>query len=228
VKRATFIAAALAFGVCVHLRAHDVSTTPITWNREISRIFFDRCVSCHRPGGTSFSLMTYPDVQPRAVAIRDAVLSRRMPPWGAVKGFGEFRNDQALNAEQIELITDWVQDDTPKGNNPRMLPAPPKISSAPSVTVPADSVRVRDTMVVKSPIVVDGLLPEGSADGAQIIAVRTDGTVVPLLWLYQYDEKYRHPFLLRKPLTLEAGTIIRGVKPPASVLLLPASSSGTR
>ena len=226
--RRLILVAPLALGICAHLRAHDISSTPITWNREISRIFYERCVSCHRPDGTSFSLMTYPDVQPRAVAIRDAVLSRRMPPWGAVKGFGDFRNDQALTAEQIELITDWVQDDTPKGNNPRMLPAAPKLSPAASVTVPAGAVRVSDTMMVKSRIVVDGLLPEGSADGAQIIAVRTDGTVVPLLWLYRYDEKYRHPFLLRKPLMLEAGTIIRGVKPPASVLLLPAAASGTR
>ena len=34
-------------------------------------------------------------------------------------------------------------------------------------------------------------------------------------------------FLLRKPLALPAGTIIRGVKPPDSVLLLPAASLGT-
>src|SRR6476646_3657680 len=115
--------------VCtIAVRAHDIGTTPITWNREISRLVYDKCASCHRDGGTSFSMMTYPEVQPRAVAIRDAVLARRMPPWGAVKGFGDFRNDQALTAEQIELITDWIQDDTPKGNNPRMLPAPPKIS----------------------------------------------------------------------------------------------------
>jgi mono/diheme cytochrome c family protein len=82
--RVALILAAVALAASAHLRAHDVSTTPITWSREISRIFFDRCASCHRPGGSSFSLMTYPDVQPRAVAIRDAVLSRRMPPWGAV------------------------------------------------------------------------------------------------------------------------------------------------
>lgn len=117
--RHALLASALLFGMCAHLRAHDVSTTPITWNREISRIVYERCASCHRPGGTSFSLMTYVDVQPRAVAVRDAVLSRRMPPWGAVSGFGDFRNNQALTAEQIELITDWVQDDTPKGNNAR-------------------------------------------------------------------------------------------------------------
>ena len=225
--RPLIVAAALALGVCAHLRAHDVSSTPITWNREISRIFYDRCVSCHRAGGTSFSLMTYPDVQPRAVAIRDAVLSRRMPPWGAVKGFGDFRNDQALTAEQIELITDWIQDDTPKGNNPRMLPPAPKFSDAAVVQTPADAIRVAGTLTLKTPLVLDGLLPEHAAGGTQIVAVRPNGTVEPLLWLYEYDEMHRHPFLLRKPLILQAGTIIRGVKPPDSVLLLPATSSGT-
>lgn len=221
-------AALIVFGVCAHLRAHDVSSTPITWNREISRIFYDRCALCHRPEGTAFSLMTYPDVQPRAVAIRDAVLSRRMPPWGAVKGFGDFRNDQALTAEQIELITDWIQDDTPKGNNPRMLPPPPKFPPVPAVSIPRDSIRVTDTLVVKSPLVLDGLLPEQAAEGTQVVAVRPDGRVVPLLWLYGYEDKFRHPFLLRKPVALEVGTIIRGVKAPASLLLLPAAASGTR
>src|SRR5580765_6541334 len=107
--------------------AHDPNAT-ITWNREISRIVFERCASCHRDGGTSFSLMTYQDAQPRLSAIKDAVLSRRMPPWGAVKGFGSFRNDQGLMQEQIEVITDWVQSDAPKGNNPNTLPKVPKFA----------------------------------------------------------------------------------------------------
>jgi mono/diheme cytochrome c family protein len=225
--RRALVAAALALGVCAQLRAHDVSTTPITWNREISRIFYQRCISCHRPGGTSFSLTTYPDVQPRAVAIRDAVLSRRMPPWGAVKGFGDFRNDEALTAEQIELITDWVQDDTPKGNNPRMLPPMPTFSPAPTVTAPPGAVRVADTLTLQSAVRLDGLLPERATDGTQIVATLPDGRVEPLLWLYGYSERFRHAFLLRKPLALPAGTIIRGVTPPASVLLLPAPASGT-
>jgi mono/diheme cytochrome c family protein len=221
-------AAVLTLTFCAELRAHDVSTTPITWNREISRIFYERCVSCHRPGGTSFSLMTYPEVQPRAVAIRDAVLSRQMPPWGAVKGFGDFRNDEALTAEQIELITDWVQDDTPKGNNPRMLPAPPKFTEPMPVHVPPDAMRVGDTLTLTSPVVLDGLLPERVTADAQIVAVRPNGVVEPLVWLYGYSDQFRHPFLLRKPITLPAGTIIRGVKPPASLLLLPVTSRGTR
>ena len=77
------------------LRAHDPNGAPITWNREISRIVYERCASCHREGGTSFSLMTYQEAQPQAPAIKDAVLSRRMPPWGAVKGFGASRTIRA-------------------------------------------------------------------------------------------------------------------------------------
>ncbi len=69
---------------------HDFVTTSITWNREISRIFFDRCASCHNEKGTAFSMMTYAEARPWAVAIKEEVLSRRMPPWGAVKGLASF------------------------------------------------------------------------------------------------------------------------------------------
>src|SRR5678815_1918081 len=104
----------LLFAICLGAQGHDIITTSITWSRDISRIVNSHCASCHHPGGSAFSLMTYSDARPWAVAIKEEILRRRMPPWGAIKGFGEFRNDQALNAEQIELITDWVQDDTPK------------------------------------------------------------------------------------------------------------------
>jgi len=104
----------------------------------------------------------------------------------------------------------------------------PRFSDAPAVTAPADAVRVADTLTLKSALLLDGLLPERATDGTRIVATLPDGRVEPLLWLYGYSEKFRHPFLLRKPLTLPAGTIIRGVTPPASVLLLPAPSSGTR
>ncbi len=106
----------------------------ITWNREVSRIVYAHCASCHRPGGTAFSLMTYADAQPRANEIKDAVLSRRMPPWGAVKGFGHFRNDQSLMQEQIELVTKWVDGGIRRGNNPRLLPKPP-VFAAPAAAI---------------------------------------------------------------------------------------------
>lgn len=91
----------------VAVQGHNFGTNPPTWNREVSRLVFDKCAYCHRPDGTAFSLMTYQDAQPRAVAIKEAVLARRMPPWGAVKGFGAFRNDTGLSQEQVEIVSDW-------------------------------------------------------------------------------------------------------------------------
>src|SRR5215475_9824911 len=91
--------------ICSEAMAHNVGNA-ITWNREISRIIYQRCASCHRDGGSSFSLMKYQEVQPRAVEIKEAVLARRMPPWGAVKGFGDFRVDLGLSYAELETITD--------------------------------------------------------------------------------------------------------------------------
>ncbi len=36
-----------------------------------------------------------------------------------------------------------------------------------------------------------------------------------------YKKQFGHPFLLRKPLTLPAGTVIRGIPDNAGVALLP-------
>ena len=74
-KRVALVVLMLLSGA-VALDAHDPSAAPITWNREISRIVYERCASCHREGGASFSLMTFQDAQPHASAIKDSVLQR--------------------------------------------------------------------------------------------------------------------------------------------------------
>jgi len=210
----------------LNLTAHDFGSAQITWNREVSRIVYEHCASCHREGGTSFSLMTYREAQPYADAIKDSVLARRMPPWGAVKGFGEFRNDRGLTQEQVELVTDWVVGGMLKGNNPNVLPKPPKFEAAAAFHPPPGGIRVTGTVTLKEPFRLDGLVAEKGVDGTQVVALLPDGGVTPLLWLYEYSDRHRHPFLLRKPLILPAGTIIRGVRPPASITLLPASPHG--
>src|SRR5213079_1453424 len=106
------IAAAL---ISVHASGHDVITTPITFSREISRVFYRHCVTCHRQGGSAFSLATYEEARPWAKAIEEEVLERRMPPWGAVKGFGDFQDDQALTQEDISVFADWVEGGAPEG-----------------------------------------------------------------------------------------------------------------
>src|SRR5882724_7640470 len=108
--------------------AHDVITTKITFSKEISRLFLHRCATCHRDGGTAFSLATWEQARPWAKAIKEEVLERRMPPWQAVKGFGEFRDDRGLTQEELETISSWVEGGAPEGD-PKYLPSLPKLKT---------------------------------------------------------------------------------------------------
>ena len=219
-RHVLLVAASLAYVGAV-LSAHG-SGDAITWNREISRLVLDKCASCHRPDGSAFPLLTYKDVQPHATAIKASVLARTMPPWGAVKGFGNFRNDQSLSQEQIELITKWVDGGIRRGNNAGLLPKPSEFKPARPASGTAGGVRVSGTLTLDRAIVLDGLLPEQVAPGQsfQVSAALPNGHVEPLLWLHGYDARYAHPFLLRTPLRLPAGTVIRGVPSNAVLVLL--------
>ena len=202
----------------------------ITWNREISRLMYAHCASCHRPGGTAFSLMTYADAQPRANEIKDAVLARRMPPWGAVKGFGHFRNDQSLTQEQIELITKWVDGGIRRGNNPRQLPKEPEFTTPQQAAANGPRISVHGPLTLSRALVLDGLQPDRirSTESARIVAALPDGSVRPLLWLHGYDSRYPHPFLLRQPLRLPPGSVIQGASPDAVIALIPLSDEDFR
>src|SRR5947208_8685728 len=115
--------------VALLAHAHPLYTTKITWSREVSRIVYNKCASCHHQGGSSFSLMTYQEARPWAESIKQQILARRMPPWNAVKGFGEFKNDHGLAQEDIQIIAQWAEGGAPQGN-PLYLPPRPDFSSA--------------------------------------------------------------------------------------------------
>jgi hypothetical protein len=206
------------------VRGHGFGS-PITWNREISRLVYARCASCHRPGGTAFSLMRYTDAQPRANEIKDAVLARRMPPWGAIKGFGQFRNDQSLTPEQIELITKWVDGGIRRGNNPRLLPKEPVFEASAELPMPRNALRVQGSFTLPRDMVLDGLQPERvqPTQSMRIVAVSPEGRVQPLVWLHEYNSKYAHQFLFRQPMRLAAGTQIHGVPADTVIVLMPTA-----
>ena len=98
------------------LSAHDLITTRVTWTADVSRLVQARCVGCHAPGGKGpMPLTTYEEARPWARAIREEVLTRRMPKWHAVRGYGDFTNDPSLSPFEIATIVAWADGGAPKG-----------------------------------------------------------------------------------------------------------------
>jgi hypothetical protein len=104
--------------------AHVPITTKIMFNREVVRILQRNCIGCHRTGGIAFSLATYDEARPWAKDIEYELLRRKMPPWNAVKGFGDFINSPQLTQRDIDLIVNWTEGGTPKGEDRDLPPAP--------------------------------------------------------------------------------------------------------
>lgn len=225
-KRSLFLFVAILLA-SANAWAHDVITTKVTFDREIIRLFSAHCLSCHGKNGAAFPLTTWQEARPWAKAIGEEVLRRRMPPWGAVKGFGDFRNDQGLTAEQLELIVDWEEGGAPEGEE-KDLPAAAKNASRATSKAPlrraGKDLLVSGEFKLSAAFRLDGLWPKNIPAEAsyQITAELPDGSIEPLLWLENFKKQFDHPFLLRNPLQLPAGTVIHGVGADASVALLRA------
>ena len=69
------------------------------------------------------SFLTYEGTRPYAAAIRQAVLSRRMPPWGADGVHGKFSNDPTLSEGERNTLVAWAEAKAPAGNA-KQAPAP--------------------------------------------------------------------------------------------------------
>lgn len=210
IKWAGLFAAAVSLGLG-SLPAHDIITTKITWTREVSRLVYKRCASCHREGGTAFSLTTYEAARPWAVAIKEEVLQRRMPPWGAVKGFGEFRNDQGLTQEELDLIANWVEGGAPQGEV-ACLPPNRRFADQPLALKPDRSTPLafHGDLTLKQPVELIAIRPGSQPSGSsvQVYASRPDGSAEPLIWLNQSSPATDRTFYFRQPLRLPAGTQI--------------------
>lgn len=214
-------------GACFTVRAHDVITTKVTFSREISRLFYKSCVSCHHDGGSSFSLTTYEQTRPWAKSIKEEVLERRMPPWGAVKGFGSFKNDQGLTQEQLELISEWVEGGAPEGD-PTLLPKLPKTTVKPATSRSTrGELPVNGTLTLKQSTFLEGIRASTLLEGTsvQVIARKPDGSVEPLIWLYQYQPRFDHPYYFRSPVQLPAGTEIQTFPAKSGTLSLLSTSA---
>jgi hypothetical protein len=192
-------------------QAHDIITTKITFSKEISRLIYKRCATCHHEGGAAFSLTKYDEARPWAKAIKEEALERRMPPWEAIKGFGEFRDDRGLTEEELETISTWVEGGAPEGE-PKYLPTTPKLTAWQDPPAPKGTSEVvvgdGQKMAASSKVLAIRVKNLKAGASVQIIAIRPDSSIEPLLWIYQYNPAFHRTYYYVSPVALPAGTKI--------------------
>ncbi len=101
------------------------SEREVTYSKDVAPILYKSCVICHHANDIApMSLMTYKEVRPWAMSIREKVVQRTMPPWHADPKVGEFLNDPRLSDTEIETIRKWVNTGAKEGNPKDLPPAP--------------------------------------------------------------------------------------------------------
>src|ERR1700737_1350061 len=126
-RRVMFTLAAIAFCGLLLGASNESPSAPkeVTFNRDVAPILFKNCVVCHRPNDIApMSLMTEPYTRPWTGPIRDAVVTRKMPPWHADPKVGDFINDPRLTDAEIAIIDSLVRTGA-KGEDPKDLPPAP-------------------------------------------------------------------------------------------------------
>ncbi len=91
---------------------------PPTFYRDVQPILASQCQSCHRAGEIGpMSLMTYAEVRPWAKAIKQSVITKKMPPWFADPHYGKWANDRSMSRDEIDILTRWIDQGAPEGDS---------------------------------------------------------------------------------------------------------------
>lgn len=121
------LATALAVAPVVACRGLPGTATQdvVTFAKDVAPIVFERCASCHHPGGSGpFSVLDYDSLKKRARQVLSATQDRVMPPWLPEPGHGEFAGERRLTNAQIDTIRKWVDQNMPEGDRASLAPLP--------------------------------------------------------------------------------------------------------
>jgi hypothetical protein len=210
--RATVVVAfiALAAQPLAHKRISQV-----TWTTDVERILQTRCLTCHATGGFGpMSFETYKEARIWAKAIREEVLERRMPPWPAARGFGDFINDRSLTPLEVELLTAWADGGTPLG--------PPVVGTRVGKAATAD--RSSDLIIT---------VPQAHAIGALTERFELETGLVADRWIVQWEFRPGNRSIIEQAVVSIAPSTLIGtwtagdgavVYPPGVAERLPAGS----
>jgi hypothetical protein len=143
--RMKVLIAGLILGILALAADNSSAGTPpaVTFNKDVLPILQRNCQGCHRPGQIApMSFLSYESTRPWAKAMKAAVASKKMPPWGADSKIGHFTNDRSLKQGDVDIIAKWADTSAALGD-PKDAPAP--------IDWPPDGWQIKPDVVVQGP-----------------------------------------------------------------------------
>jgi hypothetical protein len=130
--------AAVLFGAAAILPAPGAppAAKETTFYKDALPVLQKNCQECHRPGEAApMSFLTYSDTRPWAKAIKQAALSKKMPPWFADPHVGKFTNDRTMAQSDIDTLVAWADSGAPAGD-PKLAPPPRQFAEGWTISKP--------------------------------------------------------------------------------------------
>jgi len=120
-----------------------------TFSGEIANLLYQKCSNCHHQGGPApFSLVSYEEIKQRDKLIALVVSNGYMPPWPADTAYSRFADEKVLNKTEINLIKEWVDNNSPIGNE-KEIPEPPDYSTGSLLGKPDLVIRMQKAFPIK-------------------------------------------------------------------------------
>jgi hypothetical protein len=184
------------------LLAHTPVRTRFEFHADVLPILERHCGACHRDGGAApMSLLRWREARAWALAIKEEVLERRMPPWFAEDGLLPLRSARSLSAREIDILADWASGGAPEGK------------AAPAASAASGGAGGRE-VPQRPPDLVFPLAPPAMAAGERELAVLE---TIPLAL---EGERFLAAFTLvpADPLLLRGALLHRAPEGPAGFL----------
>jgi mono/diheme cytochrome c family protein len=105
-------------------RARAAEFARISYANDVAPILAAKCVACHTTGGMApFAMNSYQTVKGFAPMIREALRTKRMPPFHSDSHWGNWSNNMLLSDNQIRTVVNWIEAGAPRGTGEDPLPA---------------------------------------------------------------------------------------------------------
>jgi hypothetical protein len=137
------------------------------WSTDVAPILYDKCTSCHRPGGIGpFSLMSFQDAFDNGSSIEHAVSTGKMPPWTPDTTYQRYVHERTITSQEVSTIQQWVAAGMPSGNLVD-APNPPVYNPASQLDTVSISLRIPTfTVTSNSDVYRNFVLPSGLTQAA--------------------------------------------------------------